>query len=302
MQQISLQLALFCLVVLMPTILSLRSAAHISSWRRQFIVSAESDPTNENIDNRKQLWKSISGLEKEAVSLIVSGTEEKITEAFKLFSKSIIMKKSDPFIQLAEAFNEASEKNDKQEMSRLLSAMHSVGLPPHLSSLVANNSKKLDGQLLHTIDDDDVDPGSNFSDTVTEQIRVKVNAFYDKEKSDPPSGKYMFWYKVAIYNEGSEPVQIVARMWEIEKCRGEKEIIRGAGIMSTQPIIPPGDVYTYSSVCPLKVFPPKGKRVIGSMSGAYTMCKGNMGQNNFTVKVGGFKLILPEDVASTTYN
>ena len=105
----------------------------------------------------------------------------------------------------------------------------------------------------------------------------------------------MFWYKVGIYNEGSEPVQIVARMWEIDKCRGDKEVVRGAGIMSTQPIIPPGDVFTYQSVCPLKVYPPKGKRVLGSMSGAYTMCKGNMGQHNFTVKVGKFNLILPED-------
>lgn len=108
----------------------------------------------------------------------------------------------------------------------------------------------------------------------------------------------MFWYKVAIYNEGPEPVQIVARMWEIEKCKGEKEVVRGAGIMSTQPIIPPGDVFTYQSVCPLKVFPPKGRRLLGSMSGAYTLCKGNMGQHNFTVKVSKFNLILPESAVS----
>ncbi len=39
-------------------------------------------------------------------------------------------------------------------------------------------------------------------------------------------------YKVTIFNEGSEPVQIVARMWEIEKVGGSKETVRGAGIMS----------------------------------------------------------------------
>lgn len=72
-------------------------------------------------------------------------------------------------------------------------------------------------------------------------------------------------------------MQVVARMWEIDKCIGEKEIVRGAGIMSTQPIISPGDVFTYQSVCPLKIFPPKGLRVLGSMSGAYTMCKGIWG-------------------------
>eukprot|EP01035_Chromulina_nebulosa_P022677 gene22677-29362_t len=139
--------------------------------------------------------------------------------------------------------------------------MNSVGLPPHLNNLIQQKEKStsLAGSEFLI---EEVDPGTTFSDTITEKIRVKV----------------------AIYNEGPEPVQIVARMWEIEKCRGEKEIVRGSGIMSTQPIIPPGDVFTYQSVCPLKVFPPKGKRIIGNMSGAYTMCKGNMGQHNFTVK------------------
>lgn len=85
-------------------------------------------------------------------------------------------------------------------------------------------------------------------------------------------------------------------MWEIEKCKGEKEVVRGAGVMSTQPIVAPGETFTYTSACPLKVFPPKGKRVLGSMSGAYTMCKGNMGQHNFTVKISKFNLILPADV------
>lgn len=66
----------------------------------------------------------------------------------------------------------------------------------------------------------------------------------------------------------------MARSWDIEKFGGETETVRGSGIMSTQPIIAPGDTFTYQSVCPLKVFPPKGKRMLGSMSGAYTMCKG----------------------------
>jgi len=62
-----------------------------------------------------------------------------------------------------------------------------------------------------------------------DKVRVKASSFYDTKKSDPENGKYMFWYKIAIYNEGSEPIQVVGRTWEIEKCRGEKEIVRGAG-------------------------------------------------------------------------
>eukprot|EP01041_Mallomonas_annulata_P009297 gene9297-19295_t len=240
--------------------------------------------------DRKDLWKSISVTEKQAVELLTVGEDKSVEEAFKLLAKSISMKGKDPFMQLATAYNTALENKDTSECERLLAAMKNAGVPPHIAHLSSRKS-----QIVPiAVELEDVDPGSTFSDTVTEKIRVKVNSFYDAAKSDPSIGKYMFWYKVGIYNEGSEPVQIVGRMWEIEKCEGEKDVVRGSGIMSTQPIIPPGDVFTYQSVCPLKLFPPAGKRILGSMSGAYTMCKGNMGQHNFSVKVGKFNLILPE--------
>lgn len=227
-------------------------------------------------------------------------------EACKLFAESVCLKRRDPFIELAESYGTALDMKDSdilvvETTQRILEDMTRVGVPPHLTSLAKN--AKLFSPSAGLVDDEscideEVDVSTTFTDTVTEKVRVKVNSFYDADKSDPSSGKYMFWYKVGIYNEGPEPVQIVARMWEIEKCRGEVETVRGSGIMNTQPIIAPGDVYTYQSVCPLKVFPPKGKRILGSMQGAYTMCKGNMGQHNFSVKVGKFNLILPEDAAA----
>lgn len=244
--------------------------------------------------DRKELWKKVSTLERRAVELLTKGDEVSVDEAFKSLAESVCLKKDDPFLQLAESYGAALKKNDAEECEKLLTAMKNIGVPPHIAGLA---SKKVVALAATDIEDDtpeDVDPGSTFSDTVTEKIRVKVSSFYDSEKSDPANGKYMFWYKVGIYNEGPEPVQVVARMWDIEKCRGDKETVRGSGIMSTQPIIAPGDVFTYQSVCPLKVFPPKGKRMLGSMSGAYTMCKGNMGQHNFSAKVGKFNLILPE--------
>lgn len=254
--------------------------------------------SSEKVD-RKELWKSISKLERTAIELLSSPDSDEdnsksYDEAYRLLAQSAYLKSSDPFLQLATSYTEALEAKNDEECDRLLAAMRLTEVPPHIAGMVAKKQEM--NSLAESSDaNEEVDAGSTFSDTVTEKIRVKVNSFYDAEKSDPANGKYMFWYKVGIYNEGSEPVQIVARMWEIDKCRGDKEVVRGAGIMSTQPIIPPGDVFTYQSVCPLKVYPPKGKRVLGSMSGAYTMCKGNMGQHNFTVKVGKFNLILPED-------
>lgn len=262
----------------------------------RYNVFQMADVKDSSVD-RKDLWKKVSKLEREAVSILSSGDESKVDEALKAFANSISLKNQDPFLKLSHQYAEASSKNDTAECSRLLAEMRKIGLPPHILQLANQRPKTI--ALVDNDMAEEVDPGSTFSDTVTEKIRVKVSSYFDAEKSDPVNGKFMFWYKVAIYNEGPEPVQIVARTWEIEKCRGEKEIVRGSGIMSTQPIIPPGDVFAYQSVCPLKVFPPKGKRIIGSMSGAYTMCKGNMGQHNFPVKVGKFNLILPETVAAS---
>jgi len=324
---LSLLLSLIVLLSLSLTASSLSSSSSSRlSWHRGSTVSnrytstssrllattsasppSSSSSSSSSSPDRRELWKSISGYEKKAVELLSasamgsgSGSDDddaNANEAVKLLARSVGLKKSDPFLQLADALAVALDKDDVAEVDRLVADMKSIGLPPHISSLVARqaNQGTIGSEQSYDVDGEDIDAGSTFSDTVTEKIRVKVSSFYDSEKSDPANGKYMFWYKVGIYNEGSEPVQIVARMWEIEKCKGEKEVVRGAGIMSTQPIIPPGDVFTYQSVCPLKVFPAKGKRLLGSMSGAYTMCKGNMGQHNFTVKVGKFNLILPSD-------
>lgn len=266
--------------------------------RQHSLLTFSEMKSSEKVD-RKELWKSISQLERTAIELLSSSAAEEegsknYDEAYRLLAQSASLKSSDPFLQLATSYSEAREANNDAECDRLLAAMRLTDVPPHIAGMVAKKQESIAmADSMET--EEEVDAGSTFSDTVTEKVRVKVNSFYDAEKSDPANGKYMFWYKVGIYNEGSEPVQIVARMWEIDKCRGDKEVVRGAGIMSTQPIIPPGDVFTYQSVCPLKVYPPKGKRVLGSMSGAYTMCKGNMGQHNFTVKVGKFNLILPDN-------
>jgi ApaG protein len=254
---------------------------------------------------RKELWADISRLEESAVKLLRNDSEANQEEAMKLLAKSAALKNSDPFIYFSLQYENV--ENDVAERERLLQALKIIGVPPHLIAISKKRmqrQKQLNETKVVTekivIEDmgevEEVDPGSTFSETVTEGIRVKVSSFFDAESTIPTDNKYMFWYKVAIYNEGIEPVQVVARMWEIEKCVGEKEVVRGAGIMHAQPIIQPGDFYSYQSSCPLNLLrpPPRGKRILGSMSGAYTMCKGNMGQHNFTVRVSKFNLIMPE--------
>ena len=255
---------------------------------------------------RKELWKTISECEKQAVELLISGQQgsgnedvQQIEEAFKLLSQSAGLKNSDPFLQLATQYAAALKRKDVVECESILKSMRVIGVPPHIASLA---SKQLAARHLEIKNSalyqfDEVDLGSTFSEAVTEKIRVKVSSFYDGAHSDPVAGQYRFSYKVAIFNEGAEPVQLVGRTWEVVKCTGEKETMRGPGVTKTQPIISPGDVFNYESSCPLKVFPPRGKRVIGSMTGAFTMCKGNIGQHQFLAKVSKFNFIVPESVA-----
>lgn len=273
---------------------------------------------------RKELWKSVSKMERRAVELLSSEpTENSMDEAIRQLANSISSKNNDPFIQLSIQYTAALERQDTTEAERLFSDMKQVGLPPHLVHLIDRSAelkikeKEQQEELKKQQESglasgsgildppEEIDPSSTFSDTVTEKVRVKINSFYDPVKSNPSEGRFAFWYKVTIFNEGPEPVQVVARMWEIEKCRGEKEVIRGSGVTGQQPILAPGDSFSYQSMCPLKVFPPKGKRLIGSMSGAFTLVKGNMGQHNFTVKASKVNFILPENAAagpSDSYN
>jgi ApaG protein len=313
---------LFLLIVFLILEIS-QSFTSSVSLRRSFVRKLDILESKESSDHesadRKDLWLKISNLERQAVDLLANANGEDQNrnkkdklEALKLFAESISLKRHDPFLQLASSYWIALEEDeDTTEAEKLLKEMEDIGLPPHIAALVSSRKVQKEKQeqdeisSISVVDKDSpyslgerevVDLSTTFSDTVTEKIRVKVTSFFDHSKSDPTNGKYMFWYKVGIYNEGAEAVQVVARTWEIEKCRGEKEVVRGAGIMSSQPIIAPGDVFTYQSICPLKVFPAKGQRVLGSMAGAYTMCKGTMGQTNFPVKVGKFNLILPESL------
>lgn len=154
---------------------------------------------------RKDLWKSISSLEREAIQLLTTQSDKNVDEAYKLFIKSTSLKSKDPFIRLSSLYSKALEEQNTEKSEEIFANMKDIGVPPHITSMLtqikAQQSKPLDESNL-IIAAEEVDTGSTFSDTVTEKIRVKVNSFYDKEKSDPTNGKYMFWYKVAVCNEG----------------------------------------------------------------------------------------------------
>ena len=159
--------------------------------------------------DRKELWKKVSKLERRAVELLAEGSDASVEEAVKLLAESVTLKRQDPFIALAESYGAALDGKESGKLladeaaQRILEEMKQVNVPPHLAALskkglgvgangavgAAADGFGADADLVP----EDVDPGSTFSDTVTEKIRVKVNSFYDADKSDPANGKVRVW-------------------------------------------------------------------------------------------------------------
>lgn len=122
------------------------------------------------------------------------------------------------------------------------------------------------------------------SDAITRGIRVAVESEYRSADSEPEEAVYVFAYHVRISNHGTEPVQLLNRHWIITDADGHKEEVRGPGVVGQQPIIQPGETFTYSSFCPLRT-------PVGSMQGSYRMVTTN--NESFDAIIAPFTLAQP---------
>ena len=101
-------------------------------------------------------------------------------------------------------------------------------------------------------------------ETVTHEIRVRVTPQYVPDQSEPDDSYYFWAYQVEITNLGKVTVQLKTRHWRITDASGRTEEVRGPGVVGEQPVLEPGQSFTYSSGCPLKT--PQGLMV-----GSYQM-------------------------------
>ena len=119
---------------------------------------------------------------------------------------------------------------------------------------------------------------------VTRNIAVSVEPFYLENQSDPAENRYVWAYRVTIYNQSESAVKLLSRYWHITDGTGKVEEVSGPGVVGDQPDLGPGDSYQYTSGCPLPT-------PSGIMVGRYTMRndKGEM----FEVDIPAFSLDLP---------
>ena len=98
----------------------------------------------------------------------------------------------------------------------------------------------------------------------TGNIRVKVKPAFLDDQSDPDENHYLWSYTVTIENDGKEPVQLMSRYWHITDGLGRSQEARGPGVVGAQLVIAPGQMFQYTSGCPLPT-------ASGHMVGRYQM-------------------------------
>jgi ApaG protein len=127
-------------------------------------------------------------------------------------------------------------------------------------------------------------PTPEMSEAMTEGIRVGAAAFYLPQESDPHQARYAFGYTIVIANEGDAPAQLLSRHWVIIDADGEREEVRGPGVVGETPRLEPGQAFKYQSFCPLRT-------AWGTMEGSYTMRRDD--GSEFEAKIGRFYLRVP---------
>ncbi len=86
---------------------------------------------------------------------------------------------------------------------------------------------------------------------VTRDIEITVLPEFLPERSDASEGHYFWAYTVEIANQGDSPIQVTDRHWKITDALGRLEEVSGPGVVGEQPTLQPGEVFRYTSGCPL---------------------------------------------------
>lgn len=94
------------------------------------------------------------------------------------------------------------------------------------------------------------------------QIDIDIVTRNIPEQTDASQNRFVFAYTITISNNGLETAQLMSRYWLITDANGKKVEVKGAGVVGEQPVIEPGQSYTYTSGCVLET-------EIGTMEGFY---------------------------------
>lgn len=119
---------------------------------------------------------------------------------------------------------------------------------------------------------------------ITENIAITVRPKFEDSRKIDHQNCYFFSYFIRIENLGEFSVHLLKRQWYIFDAKAHYSEVKGDGVLGKQPIIMPGEVYSYQSFCRLE-------SEMGMMWGHYLM-QGDDGKM-IQVKIPEFQLIVP---------
>ena len=120
---------------------------------------------------------------------------------------------------------------------------------------------------------------------ITNGIKVSVESTFSERFSSIIANKYIFQYTISITNKSNFSMQLLKREWFIFDSLDFPRVVRGEGVIGEQPIIEPGDTFSYSSSCDLQ-------STLGRMEGNYVFQNLNTSEI-LKVKIPTFQLLYP---------
>lgn len=120
---------------------------------------------------------------------------------------------------------------------------------------------------------------------VTQRVKISVDVRFLPDVLIPGGGPFVFSYRITIQNQNDFSIRLTRRHWYIFDSAISYREVEGEGVVGQQPLIKPGDSYSYTSSCDL--FSSKGE-----MYGYYTMEKPESGAL-FHVEIPRFRMEVP---------
>lgn len=120
---------------------------------------------------------------------------------------------------------------------------------------------------------------------LTSGISISVDCSYEERFSNPENELFLFSYKIEIENKNDFPIQLLRRHWHITDSSTRTRDVKGEGVIGEQPIIMPGESFSYRSSCDFTTD-------TGKMSGHYIM-QNLESSKEFEVDIPEFLLMVP---------
>ncbi len=118
-------------------------------------------------------------------------------------------------------------------------------------------------------------------------IEITVKTRYLEDQSRPARNHFTFAYHVTITNRGRVAATLLTRHWIITDSDGNRQEVKGEGVVGQKPTLQPGESFDYNSGAVLKT-------PVGTMEGAYGMV--TQDGTPFSAPISPFLLAVPGSI------